>query len=111
MRANVSVVRLAMMAAAALLPAATAQAQGLDERRAQLERQVRAPERGVSQGSPAGADNGNDRDAEIAGAIRNHTGQLEIMDFQLRRLNERVDKLSAAVNDIPAAGTAPGRQR
>lgn len=102
---------LAALAALALLPAMTAEAQGLDERLARLEGQVRALERGVSQGSPAGAGNGNDREAEIAGAIRNLTGQLEILDFQLRRLNERVDKLSAAVNEIPAAGTATGGRR
>ena len=113
MRATVSLagLGLAVLAAVALLSDTAAEAQGLDERLARLEGQVRALERGVSQGSPAGADNGNDREAEIVGAIRSLTGQLEIMDFQLRRLNERVDKLSAAVNEIPAAGTATGGRR
>ncbi len=112
MRAKDSVAGLTVMAAVAFLPAATAQAQGLDERLAQLERRVGALERVASQGSPtAAAATGNDRDAEMATAIRDLIGRLEEVDFQLRRLNERVDKLSAAVNDIPAAGTAPGRQR
>lgn len=111
MRANVALTGLGL-AAMAFLPVAAAEAQGLDERLAQMERRVGALERGASQGpATTAAATGNVRDAEMAAAIRDLIGRLEEVDFQLRRLNERVDKLSAAVNEIPAAGTATGRQR
>ncbi|MGE0254968.1 MAG: hypothetical protein AB7N54_13635 [Alphaproteobacteria bacterium] len=99
---------------ALLLPAAPSLAQSTspEERLAQLERQVRALERTTSQGGPvAAAANNNERDAEMAAAIRDLIGRVEELDFEFRRLNERIEKLAATANDRPTAGSPPANGR